>query len=129
VFYVSLTAGGILAVGLIFYYFLGKDWISVPACIIYKETGLYCPACGGTRSVLALLHGDIREALWFHPVVPYTCVIYGSYLLTETFFRLTKSRSVIPIKFWKGCILLGLFLLVVHILLRNVLKFGFGIVL
>jgi hypothetical protein len=32
-------------------------------CIFYSLTNLYCPGCGGTRSVLSLLHG--------HPVASF----------------------------------------------------------
>lgn len=28
-------------------------------CLVYKYIGIYCPGCGMTRSVIALLHGDI----------------------------------------------------------------------
>jgi hypothetical protein len=33
-----------------------------PACPIHALTGLLCPGCGGTRAVLALLHGDLIGA-------------------------------------------------------------------
>ena len=49
---VSLAAGGILAAGLIFYFIWGKEFVAVPACIIYRTAGIWCPACGGTRAVL-----------------------------------------------------------------------------
>jgi hypothetical protein len=31
--------------------------------------GVPCPGCGLTRATLALLHGDLRAALRFHPLV------------------------------------------------------------
>ncbi len=34
----------------------GSPW---PGCIFHKLTGLYCPACGNTRALHALLHFDI----------------------------------------------------------------------
>ena len=32
-------------------------------CLIRALTGLYCPACGATRAVMALLGGDLYSAL------------------------------------------------------------------
>ncbi|MBT2385081.1 DUF2752 domain-containing protein [Streptomyces sp. ISL-11] len=34
-----------------------------PACPLLRHTGLYCPGCGGLRSIHALCHGDLTAAL------------------------------------------------------------------
>ena len=34
-----------------------------PPCVFHKFTGLYCPGCGNTRALSALLHGRIGESL------------------------------------------------------------------
>ncbi|MCW5945641.1 MAG: DUF2752 domain-containing protein [Fimbriimonadales bacterium] len=34
-----------------------------PKCLLVQTTGLYCPGCGGTRSVHLLLHGDVLGAI------------------------------------------------------------------
>lgn len=39
-------------------------------CIFRRCTGGYCPGCGGSRSVLALLRGDLDAAWTIHPWVP-----------------------------------------------------------
>ena len=41
-----------------------------PACVLYSLTGLYCPACGGTRATYDLLHGDLAGAFGRNPAVP-----------------------------------------------------------
>ena len=38
-------------------------------CPVRQISGLPCPGCGTTRAVLALLRGDIRQALEFHPLI------------------------------------------------------------
>ncbi|MBI2092320.1 MAG: DUF2752 domain-containing protein [Deltaproteobacteria bacterium] len=39
----------------------------LPWCVIKIATGIDCPGCGLTRSISALLHGDIAGSLKFHP--------------------------------------------------------------
>ena len=39
-------------------------------CPFYLFTGIHCPGCGMTRSLLALLHLDIKKAFYFHPLFP-----------------------------------------------------------
>ena len=40
-----------------------------PLCPLAGSFGIPCPGCGLTRATLALLHGDVRGALRFHPLV------------------------------------------------------------
>ena len=37
-------------------------------CLFKQTTGLACPSCGTTRSIQALLHGDLLEALTINPL-------------------------------------------------------------
>jgi len=41
----------------------------LPLCPMAGVLGVPCPGCGLTRATLALLHGDVRGALHFHPLV------------------------------------------------------------
>ncbi|MEP4079168.1 DUF2752 domain-containing protein [Haloferula sp.] len=40
----------------------------LPACMINKWTGAYCPGCGGTRAFQALARADILGALRLNPL-------------------------------------------------------------
>jgi uncharacterized protein DUF2752 len=40
-----------------------------PLCPMAGTLGIPCPGCGLTRATLSLLHGDVRQALHFHPLV------------------------------------------------------------
>jgi hypothetical protein len=56
--------GAALAAGLVVAHLvnpLQDRWL--PKCPFHELTGLWCPACGGTRSVAALSHGDVLGAL------------------------------------------------------------------
>ena len=41
----------------------------VPFCPLAGVLGVPCPGCGLTRATLALLHGNLRQALHLHPLV------------------------------------------------------------
>ena len=45
-------------------------WSIIPPCLFHRMTGYYCPGCGATRCVYALLHGRIGEALFYYPAIP-----------------------------------------------------------
>ncbi|MGN0372670.1 MAG: DUF2752 domain-containing protein [Enterocloster sp.] len=40
-------------------------------CLFQLFTGLYCPGCGGTRALRALLHGKLILSFQYHPLVLY----------------------------------------------------------
>ena len=35
----------------------------LPKCWLHEYTGIYCPGCGGTRALSALLRGDLKTSL------------------------------------------------------------------
>ncbi|MFR1833570.1 MAG: DUF2752 domain-containing protein [Lachnospiraceae bacterium] len=66
-------------------------------CLFRLFTGLYCPGCGGTRAVQALLSGQIGKSLYYHPFVLYAAVVIGletvGYLACKTrWFAGKKDR-------------------------------------
>ncbi len=44
-------------------------------CVMHRILHLYCPTCGGTRAVSALLQGKILRALSFFPPVLFAALI------------------------------------------------------
>ena len=38
----------------------------LPHCGFNRHTGLLCPACGNTRSIISLLHGDVMSSLRYN---------------------------------------------------------------
>ncbi len=41
----------------------------MPFCPMAGVLGIPCPGCGLSRATLALLHGEVREAVHLHPLV------------------------------------------------------------
>ena len=93
----------------------------LPACPFYTITGYYCPACGNTRSVTALLHGDILSALRYNitPVLLLVAAVlfYGE--LAAAAFG--KNLRFFPRNSTVNFILLGLLLL--YYLIRNFIPY------
>ena len=54
-----------------------------PPCAFHMLTGLYCPGCGGTRAVRALMHGRLLLSLRLHPFVCYTFFLGTIFLFTS----------------------------------------------
>jgi hypothetical protein len=62
-------------------------------CLFYRLSGVYCPGCGGTRSVKALLDGHFLLCLYYHPFVFYCFVMYVWFMLSQTLERLSLRRN------------------------------------
>jgi len=60
-------------------------------CLFYNLTALPCPACGLTRSVSSLLHGDLMHSLMYHPMGIVVLAIMAV-LAVSIFFR--KSNDL-----------------------------------
>lgn len=65
-------------------------------CLFHAMTGLYCPGCGGTRAVRALLRGDVLMSFQYHPLVPYMAAVLALSLGRWLLFRITKNPGWLP---------------------------------
>lgn len=98
--------------------------ILAPGCTLSRVTHLYCPGCGGTRAVAALLRGDIVRCLRANPIVPWVggCAVYLYIRAWIAVWRGRPETVRIPAWTWIGLIVLALGLLVV----RNWLMIAYG---
>lgn len=100
----------------------------LPGCVFYRLFYVYCPGCGGTRALLALLRGDLITSVCYHPVVLYGAVVFGWFLLSHLLERL-HVPGVHGARYHDWYFYVALALLALNCIVRNVLKFGFGILL
>jgi len=65
-------------------------------CRLYHFTGIYCPACGGTRSLTALLRGDILASLRYNVMVIFFALL-GIALYIEFILKIfNKNIKLVP---------------------------------
>lgn len=128
----QLYAAGLilLPIGIILAYFI-TGWL-VPRlpesaeCVAWRYLGIYCPGCGGTRAVIALLHGQFLKSLWYHPIVMYVVVMYVCFMFSHTLEKL-HFPLVKGMHFHIWMIYAMPVILAVNVVLKNVLMFRFGI--
>ncbi len=60
---VTLGCAAVLLVALLY---APHAWSGPVLCPLHGVLGLPCPACGLTRALTALLHGDLVTALWWN---------------------------------------------------------------
>lgn len=98
-------------------------------CIFHRMTGLYCPGCGGTRAVTALLRGKILTSLYYHPVVVYTAVFAGWFMFSQTVERLSMGKLKIGMRYRDIYLWIALILVVLNCFIKNIVLVLTGIAL
>lgn len=93
-------------------------------CVLYTLFGLYCPGCGGTRAMECFLRGEYWKSFVFHPVVLYTAILIGAFVVSHTLNIMTKGR--IKAMLFRGIYLyLMLAIIVIQCVVKNILKLVF----
>lgn len=93
-------------------------------CFLHDRLFLYCPFCGGTRAVEALLHLDFSTAFSANPLA---VVLIGAALVLDlvALIRLLRGRECLlplPFAWW----ILPLVLAIGYAILRNWLMIAHG---
>jgi hypothetical protein len=109
-FKIILIATAVVSI-LLLYFFLDARKGGFPACPFWSVTGLYCPGCGSQRSISALLHGDLWDAMRYNALLVATIPILlingyrhlrrkssGQNFLYQPWF--TKTVLIIVMAFW-----------------------------
>ncbi len=100
-----------------------------PPCIWNELLGIYCPGCGGTRSFVALMKGEFLMSLWYHPLVIYAVGIYGAFMISHGFAKITKNRYIKGIPFYPWYLYLALFIIILNVIIKNILLIFWDITL
>lgn len=94
-------------------------------CFFKEVTGFYCPACGGTRAVKALLHLDIWQAFCSNPTVVYGAVMI-LWCLIWNILRIVSGKTIRFMKPGLWMLVAGVVLFFGYAVIRNILVWQFG---
>lgn len=124
--FLALHAAGIMGVLLLPIYMKVSAWISgvLGGCVLHRFF-IYCPLCGGTRAVAALVRFDFLAAWNYNAfVVILAFLALGIDIwMWVRYFQKKEPLIIVPRWSWVSfCVLL-----VAYFLLRNVLMIFFGI--
>jgi len=128
-YYAGLIVFVLSILALWIYYRLLPLQLFADGCVWQRVLGIYCPGCGGTRAVNALLHGNILLSLWYHPLVPYTAILFGAFMVSQTAARSTKYRYFKGMRFHNWFLYLALVILIINFVGKNLLRFVWNITL
>lgn len=90
-------------------------------CIFQLLTGFYCPGCGGTRAVQSLFRGRWLDSFLLHPFVPFTAIVGGWFMISQTLQRVSRGRLSIGMKYRDIYLWIALGLVGVNFLVKNIL--------
>ncbi len=89
----------------------------IPPCFLYSRFQFYCPACGNTRSVTALLQGDLLASLHYNITPALILLLAAVAYLEFALASFGKPIRLLPRKLWFYLALISL--LVVYYIIRN----------
>lgn len=101
-------------------------------CLFHQLSGLYCPGCGGTRAVKALLEGELISCFLYYPFVFYCFILYllfmGSHTLERIQWKWQKHAKKSPHKnpFVRGLdfnviyVYLGILIILIQWMIKNI---------
>jgi hypothetical protein len=88
-----------------------------PPCILYSNFHLYCPACGNTRSVAALLNLDLLSAIHYNIVPPILLFLSLAAYIELATYSFGHHIKILPRKLW--IYLMGIGFIFLYLLIRN----------
>lgn len=106
--------------GAYFAIYIGANYFGLDGltrCTFRMLYGIPCPGCGGTRAMISLLHGDFLKAVYYHPFVVYTAIVYMVFFVSQTLRFITRQR-IRGLKYKDIYIIIAVIILVVQYVLK-----------
>ncbi len=97
----------------------------VSLCPMHDLWHIYCPGCGGTRAMVALLRGQIVHSLACNPLSAYLAAGFVAFDVRAAIAIARDEPRALHLRAWYFWLLLAI--TVVFFVLRNVMLVSFGV--
>ena len=87
----------------------------------------FCPGCGGTRSLRALLSGKIFVCAVDFPMIFYAAVVFAWFMISQTIDRISGHRLPIGMKYRETWVYASLVIVVIHFVVKNLFYIKTGV--
>ena len=115
----------LVALVIVYMRYFHIELYSASECYMYRMTGYYCPGCGGTRAVQALVHVELLRSLRCHPAV-----LPGVVMLIVFWIGMTCEKIVRPnikrFKLRRIYFYVVLVIVMIQWIVKNVLLYALG---
>ena len=115
----------LLAICFVYSYFVGEAVESgkkLFECSFQQIFPLYCPGCGGSRSLYYLMRLDIIKSFLYYPALPIAAVILADVYIRALVSFIRDDLSCIK-SFRLGCLLIIPLTILFTFIIRNVLLY------
>lgn len=117
------TAISLVLLVAVYFGFYRITGLAIP-CVFYEVTGWYCPGCGISRTLLAILSGDFYQAFRYNPLLfillPFAAIFFANWAYAKYNDR-TSWCEKIPEWVWVTLAII----IVIYGVLRNLPMFGY----
>ena len=96
-------------------------------CVFYTLTGYFCPGCGGTRSLRALLSGKLFVCAVDFPMIFYAAVVFAWFMISQTIDRISRLRIPIGMRYRHAWVYASLAIVVIHFVVKNLFYIKTGV--
>lgn len=117
----SVIPIGILGI-IAFLIFMQLEFLHFP-CAFNHVTGYYCPGCGGTRAVNALVHFRLLESLYYHPFVLYSVVVFLLLWGSRFLHTVCGLKKIPELEIRISYFYISLVIIFIHCFVMNLLHF------
>ena len=109
-------------------YFL---WIFPPdGCVLQQSDRVLLSRMRTAHATIhALLHGHIVRSFFYHPIVVYTAVFFGWFMLSQTIEKASRGRLAIGMHYRDIYLWIALAIVLLNWLVKNLVLAVFGIAL